>query len=196
MQNSSKPDHIAAIYRFCAQSMHYPEADWFGETYRNSLNTLLEALGGNAEKQRLTDALAKSPDMLEDLQVEYTRLFINGVPHVAAPPYGSVYLEKTIRGKYSEEILSFYQSLGYTLTENADLPDSLIHQLEFLSFLAEDNNREGEEEFLSRFFLPWFPTFAARVLEEARHPFYRIIVRIIDFFTKEEDEYGVQLNEA
>ena len=80
---------------------------------------------------------------LEDLQVEYTRLFINGVPHVAAPPYGSVYLEKTLRGKYSDEILTYYRSLGYNLTENADLPDSLIHQLEFLSFLAEDQNRDA-----------------------------------------------------
>lgn len=196
MHKSAKPHHIAAIYRFCAQSMQYPQPDWFTEKYLSSLYTLLDALGGETEKQRLVDTLAKSSDILEDLQVEYTRLFINGVPHVAAPPYGSVYLEKTIRGKYSEEILSYYHALGYTLTENADLPDNLIHQLEFLSFLAEDNNREGEEEFLSRFFLPWFPVFVARVLEEAQHPFYRVIVRIIDFFTKEEEEYGVQLNEA
>ena len=176
--------------------MHYPEPEWFTETYLNSLNTLLEALGDNTEKQRLTDDLTKSFNKLEDLQVEHTRLFINGVPHVAAPPYGSVYLEKTLRGKYSEEILAFYHATGYTLKEKADLPDSLIHQLEFLSFLAEDNDREREEEFLSRFFLPWFPIFAARVLEQAQHPFYRIIVRIIDFFTKEEEEYDVQLNEA
>ncbi|MFW2367001.1 MAG: TorD/DmsD family molecular chaperone [Desulforhopalus sp.] len=196
MQNSSKPDHIAAIYRFCAQSMQYPQPEWFSKTYLDSLNTLLDALGGETEKQRLEEVLVKSSDMLEDLQVEHTRLFINGAPHVAAPPYGSVYLEKTIRGKYSEEILTFYHSLGYTLTTEADLPDSLIHQLEFLSFLAEDNNREGEEEFLSRFFLPWFPVFSARVLEEAQHPYYQIIVSIIDFFTKEEEEYGVQLNEA
>lgn len=196
MQKSSKPDHIAVIYRFCAQSMHYPEPNWFTEKYINSLNTLLEALGDNTEKQRLTDILTRSSNKLEDLQVEHTRLFINGVPHVAAPPYGSVYLEKTLRGRYSEEILAFYHSSGYTLKEKADLPDNLIHQLEFLSFLAEDNNREREEEFLSRFFLPWFPIFAARVLEQAQHPFYRIIVRIIDFFTKEEEEYDVQLNEA
>lgn len=191
MQNSPKPDQIAAIYRFCAQSMHYPQPDWFTKNYLDSLSTLLEALGGDTENKQLADTLASSSDMLEDLQVEHTRLFINGVPHVAAPPYGSVYLEKTIRGKYSEEILAFYTSLGYTLKDNADLPDNLIHQLEFLSFLAEDNNQEGEEEFLSRFFLPWFPIFAARVLDQAHHPFYQIIVSIIDFFTKEEEKYDV-----
>jgi TorA maturation chaperone TorD len=135
--------------------------------------------------------LSNSSDFLEDLQVEHTRLFINGVPHVAAPPYASVYLEQTLRGSYSEKILLHYRSLGYDLTERADLPDSLIHQLEFLSFLAEDNNIEGERDFLIRFFLPWFPIFLNRVKEEAEHPFYRIIVSLIDFFTKEEEEYGV-----
>jgi len=196
MQNLSKTDQIAAIYRFCSQSMHYPHPQWFTEKYLDSLYGLLEALGGEREKQRLVQAFATSTDSLEELQVEHTRLFINGAPHVVAPPYASVYLDKTIRGKYSDEILAYYQTQGYTLTESADLPDSLIHQLEFLSFLAKDQNRDGEEEFLTRFFLPWFSTFSAQVFSEAQHPFYQIIVSIIDFFTKEEEEYGVQFNEA
>ncbi|MGB3212647.1 MAG: molecular chaperone TorD family protein [Desulforhopalus sp.] len=156
-----------------------------------SLYGLLDVLGGEEEKKLLQAELGQSKDFLEDLQVEYTRLFINGIPHVAAPPYGSVYLEKTLRGKYSDEILAYYQSLGYDLTKDADLPDSLIHQLEFLSLLAEDQNRDAEEEFLDRFFLPWYPIFASNVKEEAQHPFYKIIISFIDFFTKEEKEYGV-----
>jgi len=176
--------------------MQYPEPDWFSVNYLTSLYGLLDALNGDQEKRNLQDEFNSSKDVLEDLQVEYTRLFINGVPHVAAPPYGSVYLEKTIRGKYSDDILQYYRSLGYNLTEKADLPDSLIHQLEFLSFLAEDKNRDAEEEFLARFFLPWYAIFAAKVKEEARHPFYKIIISFIDFFTKEEKEYGVQHNEA
>ncbi len=196
MQKNSPTDHIATLYRFCAQSMQYPESAWFSEKYLESLYGLLDALGGQEEKETLQEAFRKSQDILEDLQIEYTRLFINGVPHVAAPPYGSVYLEKTLRGKYSDSILKYYRSLGYNLTENADLPDSLIHQLEFLSFLAEDKNNAGEEEFLAHFFLPWYPVFASKVKEEAQHPFYRIIISFIDFFTKEENEYGVQHNEA
>jgi putative dimethyl sulfoxide reductase chaperone len=191
MQESSPADHIATLYRFCAQSMQYPDSDWFSDNYLSSLYGLLDALEGDKEKLSLQTEFKLSKNILEDLQVEYTRLFINGVPHVAAPPYGSVYLEKTLRGKYSENVLNYYRSLGYNLTESADLPDSLIHQLEFLSFLAEDQNRDAEEEFLSRFFLPWFSIFAARVKEEAQHPFYKIIISFIDFFTKEEKEYGV-----
>jgi TorA maturation chaperone TorD len=176
--------------------MQYPDPEWFSENYLSSLYGLLDALGGSSEKETLQAAFNGSKDVLEDLQIEHTRLFINGVPHVAAPPYGSVYLDKTLRGKYSDDILLYYRALGYDLTAHADLPDSLIHQLEFLSLLAEDENREKEEEFLARFFLPWYPLFAARVKEDAQHPFYRIIISFIDFFTQEEEEYGVQHNEA
>ncbi len=105
-------------------------------------------------------------------------------------------LEKSLQGKYAENVLIYYRSQGYTLSKNADLQDNLIHQLEFLSFLAEDKNQKAEEEFLSRFFLPWYTTFSKRAKEEIQHPFYHVIISIIDFFTKEEKEYGVQLNEA
>jgi len=196
MVDSCSTDHIATIYRFCAQSMQYPDPSWLTERYFSSLYNLLDALGGTEEKELLTSAALSSKNYLEDLQVEYTRLFINGMPHVTAPPYGSVYLEKSLQGKYAEDVLTFYHSLGYSMSENADLPDNLIHQLEFLSFLAEDKNREAEEHFLSRFFLPWYTTFSKLVKKETQLPFYRVIITIIDFFTKEEKEYGIQLNEA
>ena len=191
MQSQAISSHVATLYRFCAQSLQYPDSSWFTETYLGSLHILLSELGATQEWAELDKAFKKSNDMLEDLQVEYTRLFINGVPHVAAPPYGSVYLEKTLRGKYSDDILLHYQKHGYSLTADADLPDSIIHQLEFLSFLAEENNQKAEEEFLNLFFLSWFSVFAQRVDEEAQHPFYSIIISLIDFFTKEEKEYGV-----
>jgi len=196
MASSSATDHIATIYRFCAQSMKYPESSWLTEEYFSGLFELLTLLGGEEQKSNLQAAIEASNDFLEDIQVEHTRLFINGMPHVAAPPYGSVYLDKSLQGKYSEDVLIYYHSQGYTLTEQADLPDNLVHQLEFLSFLAEDKNRAGEEEFLRRYFLPWYTLFSAKVKEEIRHPFYQVIINIIDFFTKEEKEYDVQPDEA
>jgi len=196
MPDTCSADHISTIYRFCAQSMQYPDQSWLTEHYFSSLYGLLDVLGGKKEKELLINALNDSNDYLEDLQVEHTRLFINGMPHVVAPPYASVYIEKTLQGKFSEEILLFYRSLGYSLTEQADFPDNLIHQLEFLSFLAEDKNQQAEEDFLLRFFHPWYPLFSKRVKEESQHPFYHVVITIIDFFTKEEKEYGVQFNEA
>jgi TorA maturation chaperone TorD len=191
MHNQSPAEHVATLYRFCAQSMQYPDASWFNDQYREKLQLLLATLGADDQSKALEKSFTQSSDILEDLQVEHTRLFINGVPHVAAPPYASVYMEKTLRGPYSDKILHFYNTLGYDLKAGADLPDSIIHQLEFLSFIVGDQNKEGEIEFLSQFFLPWFPVFATRVKEEAQHPFYPIIISLIDFFTKEEEEDGI-----
>lgn len=187
MQPNSTAEHIATLYRFCAQSMHYPDASWLNEEYLEKLYLLLDTLQGEEFKIQLQASIHSSDDFLEDLQVEHTRLFINGVPHVAAPPYGSVYIDKSLRGQYSESILQHYRESGYSIKPGADLPDSLIHQLEFLSNLAKDQNQEGEREFLTKFFLPWFPQFASRVKEEAVHPFYQVIISLIDFFTKEEE---------
>jgi len=191
MHNQSPAEHVATLYRFCAQSMQYPDASWFNDQYREKLHLLLSTLGDDDQSKALENSFTTSKDILEDLQVEHTRLFINGVPHVAAPPYASVYMDKTMRGQYSDKILRYYNTSGYDMKVGADLPDSLIHQLEFLSFIVEDQNQEGEIEFLSQFFLPWFPVFSTRVKEEAQHPFYPIIISLIDFFTKEEEEYGV-----
>lgn len=184
-------EQLAAIYRFCAQSMIYPSKEWFTGIYINSLYSFLEVLGGQEEIDKLQKMFTDEEDSLETLQVEYTRLFITGVPHVIAPPYASVYIDKSLRGKYSEEILKFYQLSGFTLNKHADLPDNIVHQLEFLSLLTEDGNQKAEEEFIRLFFLPWFPVFASRVRKEAELPFYPVIVSIIEFFTKEEEEYGV-----
>lgn len=188
--------HIATLYRFCAHSMQYPGPEWFTDDYLESLYLLLEALDAQQEKESVRFALASAVDPLEALQVEYTRLFINGVPHVIAPPYGSVYIDKSLQGLHTEKTLQFYTAYGYTLKDDADLPDHLIHQLEFLSLLADENDATTEAEFLQTIFLPWFSQFHARVKQESKHPFYSVIVQLIDYLTKEEDEHGIQLDEA
>jgi putative dimethyl sulfoxide reductase chaperone len=182
---------IATLYRFCALSMQYPEPGWFTQDYRKSLYLLLEELEANEELEKLEKAFSQTGDILETLQIEHTRLFINGVPHVAAPPYGSVYIDKSLQGKLTEKTLQFYREKGFNLKDNSDLPDHICHQLEFLSLLAEQNDSPAEMEFLNKLFLPWFPHFKKRVEEEAQHPFYSVIVQLIDFFTMEENEHGI-----
>lgn len=182
---------VATLYRFCALSMQYPDSEWFTDDYRESLYLLLEGLEANEEIEKLKQAFSKPGDTLEELQIEHTRLFINGIPHVAAPPYGSVYIDKSLQGQHTEKTLQFYKEHGYSLKDSSDLPDHIRHQLEFLSLLAEENDGAAETEFLNKIFLPWYPQFKKRVEEEAQHPFYSVIVQLIDFFTMEENEHGI-----
>ncbi len=196
MTQSETAVNIARIYRFLAQCMQYPDAEWMGEDFFNVLYNLLGTLGAVDDGVAIKKSIDSSSDFIEDLQVEYTRLFINGVPHVVAPPYGSVYMDKALQGAFAGDTIAFYRKKGFGMEEDADLPDHLIHELEFISLLAEENDIAGEEEFLTKLFRPWYGTFQTRVMEGAHHPFYRVIVQLIDFFTKEEDKDGFQPNKA
>ncbi len=178
---------ISLLYRFLGQSLKFPEITWFTADFRGSFAALLNQLGAVQEALDLEKSFAESADLLEELQVEYTRLFINGVPHVVAPPYASVYLDKSLQGVHASRTLAFYREKGCDMSEDSDLPDHIVHELEFLSHLAADNDQEGEREFLQRFFLTWFPDFRDIVLKEANHPYYRLVITMIDYFTKEEE---------
>lgn len=176
--------------------MQYPDTEWMNEEFFNVLYNLLGTLGALEDGVTIKKEIDNSADPIEDLQVEYTRLFINGVPHVVAPPYGSVYMDKALQGTFAGNTLAFYREKGFGMEDDADFPDHLIHELEFLSLMAEEHDLAGEEEFLKKLFRPWYGLFQARVTEEAHHPYYRVIVQLIDFFTKEEEKDGFQPNKA
>lgn len=199
MTTTDTSEDISSVYRFLAQCMEYPDQSWMSDNFFLALDNLLDNLGGQTEKESIHKALAgpsKYTDSIEDLQVEYTRLFINARPHVVAPPYGSVYIDKSLQGKFAGDTLAFYREKGFAMDDSADLPDHLIHELEFLSLLAADNDQEGEELFLKKFFRPWFRQFHQRVVAESQHPYFQVVSQLIDFFTKEEDNDGFQLNPA
>ena len=179
---------MAEIYRFLAQSMRYPSPEWMQDDYFSVLETFLAGLGWDTEAQALRRSISKNFDWLEPLQVEHTRLFVNAIPSVIAPPYGSVYLsaDGMLYGPTAEKAKAFYREQGFDLVGEADIPDHLTFELEFLALLAEEGKSEEEERFLAQHFRPWFPKFQARILQEGRHPFYGVLVNLIDFFTREE----------
>ena len=185
--SSEQRKDISLLYRFLAQSLKFPEHSWFTDDFKTMFFSMLDQLEANEESENLRIFFARTDDFIEDLQIEYTRLFINGVPHVVAPPYGSVYLDKSLQGLHASKTLTYYREKGCDMAEGSDLPDHIVHELEFLSHLAEDGDLAGEKEFLQDYFLTWFPDFKNRVLSEAHHPYYRLVITMIDYFTKEEE---------
>ncbi|MGQ9510111.1 MAG: TorD/DmsD family molecular chaperone [Thermodesulfobacteriota bacterium] len=141
-------------------------------------------------------------DLLLELAREYTRLFINAFPHVVAPPYASVYMEKNGRifGRTASEVLQFYHQNGFTIKEDLkDLPDHIAHEFEFLAILtAKEAETSGidrvrlEEiqiEFFSRFILPWINSFCERIYKESRSLFYRSLAQLTKEFISLEKNY-------
>nr|WP_320050912.1 molecular chaperone TorD family protein [uncultured Desulfuromonas sp.] len=198
-ENSQIAIRLAGLLEFFAQSMEYPDLSWLTQEHCQLLYSILEELGWNDELNDLgnTDDLL-SEQGLTALQVEYTRLFINAIPHVIAPPYGSIYTdsEGLLFGPSAERTKKFYHQQGFDLRGPNDIPDHLNHELRFLSLLLQDGKLCETEQFLTEFFRPWFCLFCTRVVDESRHPYYRVMMKLIHFFTKEDEEHVNQVDPA
>lgn len=111
------------------------------------------------------------------LQAEYVRLFINALPEVSCPPYGSVYLEGTLMGESTVRLRNLYSSYGWQTEEMAD---HIAVELEFLALLAalgEDAPVQEDLNFVWDHLNLWAPAFLARVEENDRTGFYKAVSR-------------------
>lgn len=169
--------------------MQYPDSNWLDDDFLSLFRTFLDELGWDEDRAALSFPHQLSPKDIELLQVDYTRLFINSVPHVLAPPYGSFYLAGggILYGASAEKTRNFYRQQGFDLALAADIPDSLTNALQFLSFLHEQGRVDAELQFIRTLFRPWFCKFCAIVQKEASTPYYKAVVKMIDFFTMEDE---------
>jgi TorA maturation chaperone TorD len=101
-----------------------------------------------------------------------------------------VYLEsgRSLFGTTTEKVRDFYREHGFDIADPRAVPDEISLELEFLGLLAGQRKQEDESWFLSRLFRPWFVQFRDIVIMEARLPFYVALVKMIDFFTLQEED--------
>lgn len=181
---SQETDQLSQVFNFLAQATRYPQADWFNSDFLAVLNTFLTGLQVEADQFDIpTDV---SPQFLEDVQVDYTRLFINGNPHVIAPPYGSMYIDGSLNDTTADVTRTFYREHGFDTTTQ-EFPDHLTTELEFLSLQFKEDHVVAEE-FIDKLFLPWFTPFSEKVLAEAATGYIKVVIELIDFFTRTETD--------
>lgn len=193
MNTSVQSADVSAFYRFFAQGMRYPDRHWMTKHYFDTLFIILSELVDETETVEIQTILSSQslPQLVEELRVEYTQLFINHYPHVIAPPFASIYMDQMFQSFFTEKTDKFYQQKQFTVSKTSVPPDHLVTELEFLAKLAEDGDFYGEEEFLCQLFRPWFHQFQDRISNTSCHCYYRVMVRLIDFFTKEDEENGI-----
>ncbi len=102
---------------------------------------------------------ALSSVSLEELQAEYTRLFINAYPSVLCPPYESFYREGAVYGITSSEVEQVYLNSGLDYVFEGEPPDFLSVELDFLAIT-------NDEAFLNRL-KEWVFQFTAKVREHS-----------------------------
>jgi TorA maturation chaperone TorD len=180
---------LADIYNLLSLASKYPEKEWLTQGFMTNLLAILREAELEQEADNLAALTDLAPDDLENLQIEYTRLFINAVPGTIAPPFGSIYLhnDRSLYGPSTVKVKDFYRQHGFEIKNPAAIPDELSLELEFLGLLVSQGMEEEEEEFLALYFRPWFKKFSDVVINETTQPFYRAVVRLIDFFTTKEE---------
>ena len=179
---------LSAIYSLLAMTMRYPDPAFFTEEYLDTLEAFADSLDWPEALAEFRAWRTQPIDLLSDLRTEYTRLFINGAPRAALPPYASVYLDgdRSLSGKTTERTRQFYRERGYALVSESEPADHLAHELDFLAALTGEGRFEDEQLFLKTLFRPWFRRFQEKSKKEARHPFFKVSLQLIDVFTKEE----------
>ncbi len=97
---------------------------------------------------------------LEEVQAEYTRLFISAYPALLCPPYESYYREGIVYGNASTEVGEWYQERGLRFAYEGEPPDFISAELDFLALTSD-------RMFLARL-KEWVFEFTGRVKEHSR----------------------------
>jgi TorA maturation chaperone TorD len=130
--------------------------------------------------------------LVEDLGVEYTRLFIGPGPHVSLHESMNMEfdnpMEATLWGPETVKVKKFIEAAGLDYDESfSGMPDHLSAELEFMQRLAAkeaeawaepdeafaSNILKIEERFLDAHLSRWISRFCDRVIETSDHPFYQ-----------------------
>lgn len=180
----------AQVYLTLARLFSYPKPETLELFSSEEANPDLDqCLSGEFDMEKHYNRLrefANPADNLLNLEIEYTRLFINAFPTVVVPPYGSLYLEnsKEVLGDSTAEVLKIYNQAGLTVTPDNDcwLADHIAVELEFAAYLLQSAAEEKDEEntyqelwrkFSRKFLWSWTPQFFTKVAQETEQGFYR-----------------------
>ena len=202
MERSSLYGFLASVYRteLAEELLREIRKDSFKDSLKSVGVDLGKALEGGSDKK-----------LLDDLAVEYTRLFIGPGKHVA--PYAAVYLGgegASLWGAETIWVKKFIEAAGFDYrTDYHDLPDHVAVELEFMQEITaneaealENEDRERaeklkqvEEEFMTTHMAKWVPGFCRQVQDRAKLPFYRAMARLTeDFILSEAATLGTTRN--
>ena len=133
-------------------------------------------------------------ESLEELRVEYTRLFVGSPPFKAVClPYESYWRQSTIMGPPVGELAQLFEEIGMRLSNDfTDLPDHVSVELEFMSQIYRlliDQNFDGNEAEIERLLsiksdfvenhLDWIDDFCVKVERESKIGYYRDLASLM-----------------
>jgi TorA maturation chaperone TorD len=175
---------LVTLQRGAAELMEN-RALWEKEPFAEALLPLLELLAD------------MDPKSAEKLTREHTRLF---TVKPLTPPYESLYTAPHAEGRgwVIAQLERVYARNGLAISELNELPDHLAVELEFMSFLceqevvalqAEDAARgliffKAQESFLVKHLLRWVPSFSKKVRGVNPDSTYGLVLKALESFLR------------
>ncbi len=180
------------VYKSFAKLFSYPDEELITLVSSGVVFELFEVLNLSEYNSLKIDKWIKSFDneeqLLEDLQVEYTRLFINTFPTLPAPMYKSFYEDKELLGSSIGSLIDTYEKYGFEVSEDEnELPDNLSLLLEFVYRLNQEGYSKDEQNiFVEKYVLSWTHELEQKILENAEIDFYKFLIISLNSFLKED----------
>ncbi len=107
-------------------------------------------------------------------QEEYTKLFINHIPHTLAPPYEAYYIEN------NQNVLSslhqWYARLGYV--NGRERADHIVAELQFVALLSQDGQNKMAYEFIEDHLYQWIIPFTEKIICTARTNYFCLMGKL------------------
>lgn len=189
------------VYRRLTDAFRIPKNDLTGvlDELESALNRLDSQAVENATNLKRSYFDHSAPC---SLKVDFAGLFV-GPFIVAAPPYGSVYLDdkRQLMGDSTVDVRRHYLSLGLDLSPDfKEAPDHICAELEFMHVLISqgleaidaggyDQLAEivgHQQVFLKKHLAAWIPAFTAKIIDHARTDYYRHLGELTRQFIAEE----------
>ena len=189
---------LAAVYRreMTSELLQQIKAQQFQEVLSSLDVKLNNGFFHNSEKE-----------LLENLAIEYTRLFVGPGKHIS--PHESVHHKKDgvqsgqLWGELTGQVKNIIESSGLEYkSEYTGMPDHISVELEFMqqvvqrevqAWEAGDDETallclKNEKNFVDEHLLGWIPDFCEKVIEAAEMPFYREMARLTRSFIEFEKQ--------
>jgi TorA maturation chaperone TorD len=155
------------------------------ENLRSLLNELLQTIPKNALEFPILMALKPQLNYNEELETEYSRLFILAFPNKAVQPFASYWLESdhSLMGNSTLEIKHKMAEHGIEVAENSGLlPDHIVSELEFIAYLASQDDekaRQTQRQLLEQHCAHWMPLFIEALNKANPMPYYQLAANFL-----------------
>lgn len=191
----------ANVFHVLARAYSPPDTwpDGFDELVHCTFEPLGPALAEAGGK--LANQVRHSSNASDRLAAAHARLFI-GPFDIQAPPWASLYLDpdKQLMGESSRYAAAAYAHAGLGPVDGPkDAPDHITHELEYMYFLAFQENKTGETVWLeqqARFWREhlgkWLPQLAELMREaEGAEPLYLSLADLTTSLCGTLEESGI-----